>query len=63
MHESVPVFLGPVGDDRHSACMDQCETDIMRCTDNASARATDNCDRKYRSCAERCDREEGVVKI
>ena len=63
MPESVPVFLGPVGDDRHTACMDQCESNLLSCAENASASATDVCDRRYRNCTERCDREEGLVKI
>ncbi len=63
MRESIPTLFGPVGDDRHNACIDGCEADLSRCSRSASARASETCDRTYQNCVEDCDREEGVVRV
>jgi hypothetical protein len=63
MRESIPALFGPVGDDRHTACLDRCEANLSRCSDAASAQATDTCNRNYEHCIENCDRREGVMKV
>jgi hypothetical protein len=63
MHESIPTLFGPVGDDRYTACLDQCELNLSRCPYNSSVPTADPCDRTYRDCIESCEHREGVVRV
>jgi len=60
MHESL---FGPVGDERYSACLSQCEAVLERCAKTSSASAMEICEQNYQSCIEDCDREEGIVRL
>lgn len=63
MRDSIPRLFGPIADERHGECLDRCENELNRCSEQTSVRELTACYRKHQRCADDCDREEGVLKV